>query len=285
MRRGRRSPLRGSVTQNVSRVRMKPREMTPGGFLLRLGTLVGSVIFILGLAAWLWHIGWPQRQAEHLAQAGLEITQKARFAVRDIVIEGRQQASKDAIFSALGMGAGAPILNFDVEAAQAKIATLPWVANATVERRLPDTIYIRLTEKQPLARWQRKGRVVVIDSEGKELPEAKLDQFGQLPLVVGADADAETANLLDTLKDFPDVANHMTAAVRVSSRRWDVHLDSRVVARMPESDMPDALKRLAELITVKKVLDRNITAIDLRLPDRLIIESGQSPRTAGDTRL
>ncbi|MDX2028041.1 MAG: FtsQ-type POTRA domain-containing protein [Alphaproteobacteria bacterium] len=280
----RRTPLRGSVTQNMTRVRMKPREMTPGGFMLRLGALVGSVIIVLGLAAWLWHIGWPQRQAEHLTQAGLQMTQKARFAVRDVIIEGRQQASKEALSAALGISTGAAILSFEPEAAQAKIAKLPWVASATVERRLPDTIYVRLTEKQPLARWQRQGRIIVIDSEGQELREAKTDQFSQLPLVVGADAAAETANLLETLKEFPAVEDKMTAAVRVSGRRWDVHLESRVVARLPEADMADGLKRLSELITVKKILERNITAIDLRLPDRLIIESGQAPHP-GDTRL
>ena len=287
MRRLRKQPLRGSVRQNTASLRMRPREMTGFGFMMRLGTLLGSVILILGLAAWLWHIGWPQRQAEHLAQASLHMTQKARFAVRDIIVEGRQQTDKDVLSSALGIASDAPILAFDPAAAQARIAKLPWVSSVVVERLLPDTIFVRLTERQPLARWQHEGRTIVIDTQGAPLPEANPEQFAELPLVVGADAPRETKTLLDTIGIYPAVGSKMTAAVRVSERRWDLHLDPKVTVRLPETGMPAAVHLLSNLITDKKILERDISAIDLRLPDRLIIESAHpvSSHPGGDMRL
>jgi cell division protein FtsQ len=287
MRRLKKQPLRGSVTQNNARVRMRAKELTPFGFMFRLGALVGSVMLILGLAAWLWHIGWPQRQAEHLLQAGLHVTQQARFSVKDIIVEGRRQTDRNALSTALGIGAGAPIFGFDPAAAQARIAKLPWVASVAVERLLPDTIFVRLTERQPLARWQHEGRTVVIDMQGQELPDADPGQFAELPLVVGADAPPETRALLDALKDYPAVADKMTAAVRVGGRRWDLHLQQKIIARMPEAGLEGALKLLSGLIVDKKILERDITAIDLRLPDRLIIESAHpiSAHPDGDMRL
>lgn len=287
MRRRSHMPLRGSVTQSTASVRMRARETTRFGFLIRLGALAGSVLLIIGLAFWLWHIGWPQHQAERLVEAGLHMTQKAQFAVKDIVVEGRQQANKDNLLTALGTSSGAPILSFDPAAAQSRIAKLPWVASATVERRLPDTILVRLTERVPMARWQHDDRTIVIDSEGAELPEAKLDQFSQLPLVVGADAAGQAHSLLETLKDFPAVQQKMTAAVRVSERRWDIHLQPKVVARLPEKDMTRALDRLSDLIVDQKILDRDIVAIDLRDPSKMFLEPGKSstPHPAGDMRL
>jgi cell division protein FtsQ len=287
MRRPKRQPLRGSVTQNTARVRVRPKEMTAFSFMMRLGLLVGSVMLILGLAAWLWHIGWPQRQAEHLGQAGLHMTQKAHFAVKDVIVEGRQQTGKEALSAALGIGADAPILSFDPIAAQARIAKLPWVASVTVERLLPDTVYVRLVERQPLARWQHEGRIVVIDAQGNPLPDANTDQFSALPLVVGADAAPGAKTLLDALGDFPAISEKMTAAVWVGGRRWDLHLDPQVTARLPETGLQSALKLLSTLITQKNILERDIAAIDLRLPDRLIIESAHpvSSHPGGDQRL
>jgi cell division protein FtsQ len=279
--------LRGSVRQNT--IRMRSAENTGLGFLLRLGALVGSVFLILAMTGWLWHIGWPQRQAEHLVDASLRATQKAQFSIKDIIVEGRQQTSKDVLSLAIGTIAGAPILGFDPEAAQARIATLPWIASAIVERRLPDIILIRLTERVPLARWQHEGKTVVIDTIGGALPEAKLEQFAQLPLLVGADVPGQAHAFLDTMQNYPEVMDAMTAAVRVGERRWDLHLRPKVVAKLPENNIDFALKRLSSLITDQKILEHDIIGIDLRIPDRFVIESGTASPTnahpAGDMRL
>ena len=263
--------LRGSVTQNAP-VRLRARETTRFGLLLRFSALAGSLVIMVGIAMWLWHIGWPQKQVEHLVTAGLHATQKAHFEVEDIQVEGRQQTSKEALAAALGIASGAPILAFDPTAAQARIAKLPWVASATVERRLPDTIIVRLSERTPMARWQHEGHTVIIDADGKELPGAQADQFAQLPLVVGLGAPHEAKELLDVLKDFPAIMQRMTAATRVSERRWDIYLQSKVVARLPENNVPAALKRLSQLITEQNVLDLDVASIDLRVPGRLVIE-------------
>jgi len=88
------------------------------------------------------------------------------------------------------------------------------------------------------------------------------------------------------LKDYPAVAAKMMAAVRVSERRWDIHLQPKVIARLPEKDVQHALSRLSDLITDQKILERDIIAIDLREPSKLFLEPGSSsPANAGATRL
>jgi cell division protein FtsQ len=81
----------------------------------------------------------------------------------------------------------------------------------------------------------------------------------------------------------------MTAAVRVSERRWDLHVQPRVIVKLPETNVDAALKRLSGLITDQKILERDIVGIDLRMPDRYVIEPGTSApanaRPAGDVRL
>jgi cell division protein FtsQ len=45
------------------------------------------------------------------------------------------------------------------------------------------------------------------------------------------------------------------------------------VIRLPESDIGGALHHLAEQEAKQPVLDRDIVAVDLRLPDRLVIQT------------
>lgn len=273
MKRKKQPTLRGSVTQNTARLSARP-NLSGTGVMTRLTVAGGALFFLLMLGWWLWHIGWPQHQVEKAVNATLQMTKHMGFSVRDVIVEGRQQTGREALTDTLQTGSGAPILDFNPAATAERIAKLPWVETVTVERHLPDTIHIRMTERQPLARWQHEGQMTVVDLNGHELPDARLENFTQLPLVVGTGAPQQARDLLDMLKHTPHVLEKMTAAVRVSDRRWDIHLEPKIVAKLPEANQADALKRLDEMIADQKILERDIVTIDLRLPDRLIIESG-----------
>jgi cell division protein FtsQ len=59
--------------------------------------------------------------------------------------------------------------------------------------------------------------------------------------------------------------------VRVGGRRWNLHLDSGIDVALPEQDPESAWHRLAAADRSDKLLARNIEAVDLRLPDRLVV--------------
>lgn len=284
MRKRRTPRLRGSVTQNNVSVRMRAREQMGIGFLARLGILVGGLLVLVGGFALLWHYNWPQNQARRMQEAGIDLTQKAQFSVKDIIVEGRHQSGKDEVFDALGTERGAPILDFDTKAAAARLGKLPWVETAVVERRLPDTIAVILTERVPAARWQHDDKLYVIDTQGHVLPSAKPEDFTALPLVVGAGADKEAEAFLDLLKNYPDIREKTDSIVRVGERRWDVHLQPKVIAKLPEQDVANALHRLSVLVTQDKILDRDIVAVDLRLPDRLSFEPAPGAPRQGERK-
>ena len=56
------------------------------------------------------------------------------------------------------------IFKADLNEARQAFETLPWVAKAEVRRIWPDTVQIRVEERQPVARWEGGG---LVDSEGK----------------------------------------------------------------------------------------------------------------------
>jgi len=218
----------------------------------------------------------------HTAAGGFfAATAELGLRVRDVEVEGREHASRAAILDALDVGRGTPILAVDPFAAKERIESIAWVRAASVERRLPDTLFIHLVERQPLAYWQRDGKLVLIDRDGVVVPTDHLDSFGNLPVLVGADAPQAGGALIDMLATEPTLAPRVAAAVRIGGRRWTIHFDNGVDVALPEDNATAAWHRLAALEHSDGILERAIEQVDMRLPDRLTIRVAPSemPKT------
>jgi cell division protein FtsQ len=193
------------------------------------------------------------------------------FTIQQVILEGRRNTPTDMIRAALGVSRGDPLLDFSPEAARTRLETIAWVQRAHVERRLPGTILVRLEERRPFAIWQNNARFVIIDREGRVVAADGLDQFGPLPLLVGAGADAAGPALHDLLRQEPEVAERVQAMVRIHERRWNLRLHNGADVLLPEGAEAAAIQRLVELQREARLLDRPLAAIDLRLPDRLVL--------------
>lgn len=193
------------------------------------------------------------------------------LVVGDIEVVGRKTTDVATIKAALGADRGTPILAVSPSRAQRRLESLPWVRSATIERRLPSTLFVRLVERQPLAVWQHDGRQELIDLKGEVIPVADLGRFSRLPTVVGDNANIRAAALFEMLKREPELAARVTAAVRVDDRRWNVRVDRSVDVLLPEEDPAGAWTKLAALERSKSVLKRDVVTVDMRLPDRLVV--------------
>jgi cell division protein FtsQ len=214
------------------------------------------------------------------SQRLLAMTAALGFRVADIRVEGRATTERDTILAALGASPGTPILAVDPGRAKQQLESLPWVRSATIERRLPDTIYVRLVERQPMALWQHGGRLELIDKSGSVIPVTRLDRFARLPMVVGEDAAAHAADLLAMLSSEPELAARVTAAIEVGGRRWNLKIDNAIDVLLPADDAAAAWADLARLQRNDAILQRDVRAIDLRLPDRLVVRVAPEPKEA-----
>ncbi|MGA3402624.1 MAG: cell division protein FtsQ/DivIB [Acetobacteraceae bacterium] len=204
---------------------------------------------------------------EHVGNA----TAFAGLRVRDIVIEGRANTPEPLLRAALGVNKGDPMLGFSLEQARQRIETLSWIEHATVERRLPDTIVVNIQERRPFAIWQNDGKFVLIDRTGQIVAHQEVASFRGLPLVVGVGAPPSAATLLDALTARPALQQRVVAVVRVGERRWNLRLNNGADVMLPEGHEIVALDRLMQLQQDHDLLDRPLVAIDMRLPDRLVL--------------
>jgi len=197
--------------------------------------------------------------------------------VEDIRVEGRATTDRKTILDALDAKPGTPILAIDPVRAKHQLESLPWVRSAVIERRLPDTIYVRLVEREPMALWQHGGKLDLIDRTGAVIPVPRLDRFAKLPMVVGEDAASHAAELLAMLATEPDLAARVTAAIDVGGRRWNLRLDNSIDVLLPSEDPAGAWADLARLQRNSAILQRDVQAIDMRLPDRLVVRVAPEP--------
>jgi cell division protein FtsQ len=128
-----------------------------------------------------------------------------------------------------------------------------------------------------MALWQHGGKIELIDRTGAVIPVTRLDRFAKLPMVVGEDAARHAAALLAILSSEPDLAARVTAAVDVGGRRWNLRIDNSIDVLLPSDDPAAAWADLARLQRNDAILQRDVQAIDMRLPDRLVVRVTPEP--------
>jgi len=239
-------------------------------------TMIGAVAIGSAIGAWkLRESGLIERTyvtlAGELSDWSRNRIVAAGLMVRHVFVTGRGETTKAQVLAAIKVESGQSILNFDPDEARRRLLALGWVKTARVERRLPDTIVVRLEERKALALWQHKGRHVLIDRSGGTIARHHLGRFAHLPVVVGQQAPLAAAALIDMLSRKPALFAQVRAAVRIGGRRWDVRLKNGIKVYLPERDAFAAWVRLAELAAENRIFERDVAAIDLRLPDRLVL--------------
>jgi cell division protein FtsQ len=146
-------------------------------------------------------------------------------------------------------------------------------------------LQITITERQAFALWQENGNVNVIAADGTVLEPVVEDRYLSLPLVVGRGAERAAKDFIALIDRHPDIRSALRASILVAERRWNLRLTNGIDVRLPETDVEAALDRLAALDRDKKILSRDIAAIDLRLPDRVTVRLSDAAAQARDEAL
>lgn len=247
----------------VAPVRLRQHLVTIFGVLLLIAVLLG-----------LWVFGYPQRWWQSTTHAAA----RAGFEVRHVEVSGVAHSAKLGIYAAAFEGASNSMLAVDLDAVRARLKALPWVADASVTRRLPDTLVVRITERVPVALWQFHHRLYAIDRTGALLTDERLSRFAQLPLVVGPGANLQVHELLALLAHYPRAGDAVNAATLVGERRWDLRFRSGETLALPEGTLAaaTALTKFEAIDRSSGLLGKGFARFDMRLPGRITVRTGSA---------
>ena len=222
---------------------------------------------------------YVERQA--LSRGFVAASADAGLRLQTIEVQGRAHTPKDVLMAASELILGQPMLTISLPDLHDRLATIGWVREVAIEKRMPSTIRLLLTERVPMALLQTEAGHRVIDENGDIIAGADPSAFGHLTVVAGIEAASNAAPLLNILRTEPELFAEVWAITFQSERRWDVHLRNGIRVRLPETDPRTAWSKLAIIDHSKRITDRDLAVIDLRVPDQMIVEPNIPVRGRG----
>ena len=224
-------------------------------------------------------VGYIERAS--LSAAIIDASASSGLQLQTIEVQGRAHTSKDVLMAVSELTLGQPMLTISLPDLHDRLSTIGWVKEVAIERRMPSTIRVILTERVPMALLQTEAGHRVIDQDGEIISGADPSAFGHLTVVAGNSAGPNAAPLLNILRTEPELFAEVWAVTYQSERRWDVHLRNGIRVRLPETDPRTAWSRLAIIDHSKQITNRDLAVIDLRVPDQMIVEPNIPVRGRG----
>lgn len=215
------------------------------------------------------------------------IAQRAGFQSANVSIEGAGRLSRADILRIAGITESSTLFLIDADATRTRLLRNAWIAEATVAKLYPDRLEITIAEKKPFAIWQSRGNFFVIAKDGTVIDQLARERVRDagMPIVVGEGAESRAQNFLTVLDRFPAVRSETVAAVLIAERRWNLRLKNGTDVRLPEEDADVALMRLVALDRDKHILSRDVSMIDMRLPDRVVVRLSDEAARARDAAM
>lgn len=193
------------------------------------------------------------------------------FGITQIAVDGNAELLRDEVISLSGLDARVSLPFLDPKALQAQLLRVPLIADANVTKLYPDRLRIEIRERVPFALWQMEGDVKVIAVDGTAIEALNDPRFLRLPHVVGKDANNRVKDYVALVEAVPELSAQIRAGTLVAGRRWNLKLQNGVDLLLPEDKAAEALKAFWAIEKTSRMSDRAVLAIDLRLPDRIVV--------------
>jgi cell division septal protein FtsQ len=107
------------------------------------------------------------------------------YIVREIAVEGTALLSPEAILDKAGLKPGQPIFDYSIHGARRALVADPMIRAASVVRRLPNTLVVRVVERQPIARLRSGDQDFLVDGDAVLFDLTQDAPLETLPRITG----------------------------------------------------------------------------------------------------
>ena len=249
----------------------RARERFPR--LARLLKVLGVLLVLAGTGAGLW-------------EGYRALLRLPYFRVAEIQVEGNLQVATQDIIVSLSLVPETSILEVDLPALTGRVLENPWIREASVLRRLPLSLTIRVVERMPEAVFIADRRYL-LSADGVILAELGGDELPTLPTLRAATArrvaigerilTSEMVQGLSVWRQF-QLANALQAEkaheiAMAGDGTYVVNLGQRMPAiRLRAQDMEGQLGRLGAALSASGQALERFGDVDLRFRDRVIFK-------------
>lgn len=206
-----------------------------------------------------------------------QIHRDERFAVTTIEINGAVHSDAKDLRQVADQWNGANLFDLEIESLRAELTSLPWIAGVAIEKKIPDTLVIRVQERVPVALTTSDQGLRYVDAEGRAFAPITV-QMGNpdLPLVAGKSAEDRRRSvqfLIALRKDHPDLyarVSEVDALSPTGFRIYDRELATKLM--IPEDGAPERWRRVHALAKIETWgSNGGVEYADLRFARRIVV--------------
>ena len=246
---------------DVARLRRNQRQIQVARLLI---VLRNFVLLVLVVAAGIWV--WRHTQSN------------ARFAVSRIEIEGAVHTPRTVVDSVTKQYVGLNLFQIDIARVQKDLGDVGWVRRIDIEKKLPDTLRIKITERTPVALVRSGERLLYVDEQAT--PFAALSAAAgddDLPIIGGA-SGAELARSVALLKEISardrELYSRISELWPIAPRGFAIYdRELRAVVYANADDLSAKYRDLRAVLRAEH--EPRIEYADLRFADRVVVKVTQ----------
>ncbi|MEA2417419.1 MAG: cell division protein FtsQ [Thermoanaerobaculia bacterium] len=245
---------------DVARLRRNQRRIQ----LQRIASIAGKVVVAGGIVIGLL-LAYRHTQGD------------ARFAVKAIEIAGATHTPRAAIDAVTNQYIGANLFRIDIARLQADLRRLGWVKRIEAEKKLPDTLRIRIVEREAVALAAAGDRMTYVDEDGVAFAELSPSVGdSDLPLITNA-SGAELARCVALVRALrardPQIYSRISEVKPVAPNGFalfDRELGAFVYAE--EGNLSAKWRDLYAVARAEHLGAHDIEYADLRFAGRIVVK-------------
>lgn len=139
------------------------------------------------------------------------------FSIRELQVAGINRMSREDVLSQAEIIPGMNLLAVNMESVESQLSRNPWIEAVSVSRVLPDTLRIRVVEREPSYLVQYEDSLCYADGEGRIIDKVQADKFVSLPQV---EVEAGMERHLPLLEQLRKDLSHGQAPFGLDQVAW-----------------------------------------------------------------
>lgn len=198
-----------------------------------------------------------------------------RFAVQTIIVDGAVHTPRAALDLITSRYVGLNLFKIDIDRVQRDLGSLGWVRRIDIEKALPDTLRIKITERAPVALVRVGDRLLYVDDAGTGFAELSPSAGNDdLPIISDAQGDelSRTVTMLRQLhtrdRELYSRISEIWPIPPTGFAIYDRGFGAVVYAN--GNDISEKYRRLYAVLAAEN--NPKIAYADLRFADRLIVK-------------
>lgn len=205
-----------------------------------------------------------------------------RFAVKSIEVVGAAHTSQAELDAVTSRYVGANLFKIDIEAVQNDVRTLPWVKSIDIEKKLPDTLRIRVSERTPVALALTASGLRYVDERGVAFAPLSPAVGDPDLLLISGSSHADLARAAELVRELrtrdPQVYSRLSEVRAIAPDGFAVFdRDIGALIYVKRDDISQKFRNLYGIVQSERFSRGQLQYADLRFTDRIVVKPKRDP--------